>query len=289
MDNGLLLLNGTIYTMDPSRPRAQAVAARGSRIEAVGTNGDVRELASAGEWRTVDLQGKTVLPAFTDCHLHFLAYALKASSLELDEQLTLERTLARVQEYVRRAEPGAWIRGSGWSDNAWPSGCVAWRQLLDGVAPEHPVVLNKKDGHLIWVNSEALRRAGVGEDTPEPPGGVIERDPQTGQLSGIFKEEAMHLVCDAIPSPSARERQAALRSAVAEAQELGIAGIHDCGSWQSVRDESLSDYQQMIGRGELGLRVFMLLSRANLDEAIKVGLRTGFGDSYLRVGHVKHR
>jgi len=218
MDNGLLLLNGTIYTMDPSRPRAQAVAARGSRIEDVGTDEELRRLTAAGEWRVVDLQGKAVLPAFTDCHLHFLVCALKASSLALDEQLTLEGTLARVQDYVQRAEPGAWICGSGWSDSAWPSGSVAWRQLLDGVAPEHPVILTKRDGHLIWVNSEALRRAGVDEGTSQPAGGVVERDSQTGELNGILKEGAMHLVCDAIPSPTAKERQAALRSAVAEAQ-----------------------------------------------------------------------
>ena len=287
MNNGLLLLNGTIYTMDSARPRAQAVAAKGSRIEAVGTNEELRRLATTGEWRIVDLQGRAVLPAFTDCHLHFLACALKASRLSLDEQLSLEGTLSRVQEYVQHAEVGAWIRGWGWTDSTWSPGSVAWRQLLDRVAPEHPVVLTKKDGHVIWVNSEALRTAGVDQDTPEPPGGVIERDSETGQPTGILKEEAMHLVCDAIPSPSAKERQAALRRAVAEAQELGITGIHDCGSWQSVNDESFSDYQEMIGRDDLGVRVFMMLSRTNLDEAIKVGLRSGFGDSYLRVGNVK--
>ena len=287
MDKGLLLLNGTIYTMDPSRPRVQAVAAKGSRIEALGTDDEMRGLATQGEWRIVDLRGRAVLPAFTDCHLHFLEYAVKASRLSLEEQLSLDEALSRVQDYVQHAEAGAWIRGSGWSDSTWPPGAVPWRQLLDRVAPAHPVVLTKKDGHVIWVNSEALRRAGVNEDTPEPPGGVMERDSETGEPTGILKEGAMHLVCDAIPSPSAEERQPALRRAVAEAHELGITGIHDCGSWQSVKDESLSDYQEMIGRDELAVRVFMMLSRANLDEAIKVGLRSGFGDSYLRVGNVK--
>ena len=287
MDNGLLLLNGTIYTMDFSRPRAQAVAAKGSRIEAVGTDEELRGLATSGEWRIIDLRGRAVLPAFTDCHLHFLEYTLKASRLSLEERLSLEGALSRVQEYVQHAEAGAWIRGSGWSDSTWPPGGVAWRQLLDRVALEHPVVLTKKDGHVIWVNSEALRRAGIDEDTPEPSGGVIERDPETRQPTGLFKEEAMHLVCDAIPSLSARERQAALRRGVAEAQELGIAGVHDCGSWQSVKDESFSDYQEMIGSDELGVRVFMMISRASLDEAIKVGLRSGFGDGYLQVGNVK--
>ena len=289
MDNGLLLLNGTIYSMDSSRPRAQAVAAKGSRIEALGTDEQLRGLATEGEWRIVDLRGRAVLPAFTDCHLHFLDYAEKASRLSLEEQSSLEEALSRVQEYVRHVGVGAWIRGWGWSDSTWPSGAVSWRQLLDRVAPEHPVVLTKKDGHVIWVNSEALHRAGVDEDTPEPSGGVIERDPETGQPTGILKEEAMHLVCDAIPSSSPEERQAALRRAVAEAQELGITGIHDCGRWQSVKgaSESFSDYQQMIARDELGVRVFMMIPRANLDEAINVGLRSGFGDSYLRVGNVK--
>jgi hypothetical protein len=149
------------------------------------------------------------------------------------------------------------------------------------------MVLTKKDGHVIWVNSEALRRAGVDQDTPEPPGGVIERDPETGQPTGLLKEGAMHLVCDAIPPLSARERQDALRRGVAEAQELGITAVHDCGDWQSVKDQSYSDYQEMIGRDELGLRVFMMIFKAGLDEAIKVGLRSGQGDSYLRVGNVK--
>lgn len=287
MDNGLLLLNGTIYTMDSSRPRAQAVATKGSRIEAVGTDEELRGLATKGDWRIVDLRGSAVLPAFTDCHLHFLEYALKYTEVSLGEQLSLEEALSRVQEYVQHVEVGAWVRGWGWSDSTWPPGGVPWRQVLDRVAPEHPVVLTKKDGHVIWVNSEALRRAGVDEDTPEPSGGVIERELGTGQPTGILKEGAMHLVCDAIPSLSAEERQTALRRAAAAAHELGITGIHDCGSWQSVKDESLGDYQGMIGRNELGVRVFMMLSRANLDEAIKVGLRSGFGDSHLRVGNVK--
>lgn len=289
MDDRLLLLNGTIYTMDPARPHAQALAVKGPRIEAVGTDEELSGLATQGDWRTIDLQGRAVLPGFTDCHLHFLECAMRASSLSLAEDLSLEETLSRVREFVQSVETGTWVRGWGWSDSTWPSSSVAWRQLLDAAAPHHPVVLSKKDGHVIWANSEALRRAGVDENTPEPPGGVIERDPGTGQPSGIFKEAAMHLVCDAIPSFRAQERQAALARAVGQAWELGITGIHDCGLWQSVEggNESFSDYQEMIGRDELGLRVFMMIPRASLDQAINVGLRTGFGNAYLRVGNVK--
>jgi predicted amidohydrolase YtcJ len=287
MSDGMLFVNGTVHTMDPAVPMAEAIAMRGRWIVAVGSSEDVRALSGADDWRTVDLRGRPVLPAFTDSHLHFLECALKVATLSLEEHLSLEECLARVREYLQHAGAGDWIRGWGWSDSTWPAGPVRWKQLLDGVAPGHPVVLTKKDGHVIWVNSEALRRAGVNEDTTEPSGGVIDRDPETGQPTGILKEGAMHLVCDAIPSPSAQERHGALRRAVARAHELGITGVHDCGSWQSVKDESLSDYQQMIGRDELGVRVFMMIGRANLDKAISVGLRSGFGNSLLRVGNVK--
>jgi predicted amidohydrolase YtcJ len=287
MSEGLLLLNGTIYTMDSALPRAQALAVRDGRFVAVGSDDELGGVADSDSWRVVDLRGRAVLPGFTDCHLHLLSYAMKASEVPLEEGNSLEDTLTAVNEFTTKAAPGSWIQGWGWSDNAWSGDDVPSRQLLDGVAPRNPVVLSKKDGHVIWVNSEALRRAGVDEDTLEPSGGVIERDSETGQPTGILKEAAMHLVCNAIPSPGAKERQAALRSAVAEAQELGITGIHDCGSWQSDNDRSLSDYQEMIGRGDLGLRVFMMLSRANLDGALQLGLRTGFGNDFLRLGNLK--
>jgi len=289
MDKGLLLLNGAIYTMDPSQPQAQALATRGPRIEAVGSDEELKGMATHGDWRVVDLQGRAVVPAFTDCHLHFLQYAFKGSGLSLEERLSLEEVLSSVQEYARNADAGSWIRGWGWSDSTWTPGKVAWRQQLDRVAPRYPVVLTKKDGHVIWVNSEALRRAGVDVETPEPPGGVIERDRETGEPTGIFKEEAMHLVCDAIPSATPKDRQAALRRAMSEAHKLGITGIHDCGQWQSVKgaSESFTDYQEMLARDELAVRVFMMIPRANLDEAINAGLRSGFGNDYLRVGNVK--
>jgi predicted amidohydrolase YtcJ len=289
MDNGLLLLNGTVYTMDPSRPRAQALATRGSHIEAVGSDEELRSMPKGGDWRIVDLRGRTVLPAFSDCHLHFLQSALQSSRLSLEEQSSLEQILSSVQEYAQDAEAETWIRGWGWSDSTWPTGEVSWRQQLDRAAPEHPVVLTKKDGHVIWVNSEALRRAGVDIDTPQPPGGVIEKDPETGEPSGIFKEAAMHLVCDAIPSVTPKDRQAALARAMTQAHELGISGIHDCGEWQSVEgaSASFSDYQEMLARDELAVRVFMMIPHANLDEAINAGLRSGFGNDYLRVGNVK--
>jgi predicted amidohydrolase YtcJ len=282
MTDHLLLLNGSIRTMDKAVPRANAVAIRGSRVIAVGTDDELRDLAQDPVWRVIDLGGKAVLPGFIDAHLHFLWYALGPSRVLLDGAHTLEATLNRVRRHVEQTDPGEWVLGWGWNPADWQDADWPSKEGLDRVAPENPVALKKKDGHLVWVNSLALRMAGVDGETPDPPGGVIERDDDTGQPTGIFKEEAMDLIYDVAPLPGPETRQEALLRATREAQALGLTGIHDCDG-----SESLSDYQEMLGRGELGLRVFMLIPRHSLDEAIKLGLRGGFGNEYLRIGTLK--
>lgn len=282
MTDYLLLLNAKVYTMDPAAPRAEAVAIRGPRILAVGKEDDLRDLAEGDGWRVIDLGGKTVLPGFIDCHLHFLWYALGPSRVQLDGAYSLEATLNRVKRHVDQAEPGEWVLGWGWNDADWQDAASPSREDLDRVAADNPVALKKKDGHVVWANSLALRVAGIDEQTGDPPGGRIERDEDTGRLVGIFKEEAMDLIYDVAPLPGPETRQEALLRAMREAQALGLTGIHDCDG-----SESLSDYQEMLSRGELGLRVFMMIPRENLHEEIRLGLRSGFGNEYLRIGNVK--
>jgi len=276
--------------MDTTLPRAEAVAIYGARILALGKDGDLRDLAhgegpalsGAEGWRVVDLRGKAVLPGFIDCHLHFLWHALGSSRVLLDGAYSLQATLNRVKRHIEQREPGEWVLGWGWNDAEWRDAGSPSKEDLDGVAPDSPVALTKKDGHVVWANSLALQMAGVDQETPDPPGGRLERDADTGQPVGIFKEEAMHLIYDAAPLPGPETRQEALQSAIGEAQRLGLTGIHDCDG-----SESLSDYQELLSREELGLRVFMMIPRENLDEAIKVGLRSGFGNEYLRIGNLK--
>ncbi len=282
MTDHLLLLNGNIRTMDPIAPLADAVAVRGSRIEAVGEGNELRDLAKGPDWRVIDLGGKTVLPGFIDSHLHFLWYALGPSGVLLDGAYTLQATLNRVKRHLGQTEPGEWVVGLGWNDADWKDGGLPTREALDTVAPQNPVVLTRKDGHVVWANSLALQMAGVDESTPDPPGGKIERDEETGRPVGIFKEKARHLILDAAPVPGPEARQEALIRVIREAQTLGVTGIHDCDG-----SESLADYQNLLSRGELGLRVFMMIPRDNLDEAIKLGLRSGFGNEYLRIGTLK--
>ncbi len=282
MNTGLLLLNGRVYTMDSALPRAEAVAIYGSRILAVGEAGDLRNVAENEGWQVFDLGGKTILPGLIDCHLHFLWYALGSTRVQLEGAHSLQATLTRVTRHIQQTQPGEWVLGWGWNHAQWQDPKWPCKEDLDRVAPTNPVALTKKDGHVVWANSLALQIAGIGEETPDPPGGRIDRDEDTGQPTGILKEEAMYLVYDAAPLPAPEIRQEALHKAIGEAQRLGLTGIHDCDG-----SESLSDYQELLSRGKLGLRVFMMIPRENLDEVIKVGLRGGFGNEYLRLGNLK--
>ncbi|HID87058.1 MAG TPA: amidohydrolase, partial [Anaerolineae bacterium] len=262
----LILLNGTIHTMDDRNPRAEAVALRDGRIVAVGKADEVREAAGTGA-ESIDLEGRTVIPGLIDAHIHLLSYALSLDRVNLEGVDSLAQAVALVRERIVSAEPGAWIMGRGWDHNLW-SGRLPRKEDLDRVAPRNPVALTRKDGHLVWCNSLALKAAGIGPGTPDPPGGQIQRDAD-GEPTGILVETARDLVYAAIPTPSAQQRQEALRRAFPIAHSLGLTGVHEMGYLEG--REALSDYQELLARGELGLRVCAMIPRKRLDEAIALG------------------
>ncbi len=281
MQSDLVLYNGRIYTMDRANPHAQAVAIAGNRIVAVGDDAQVLCLLAPGG-EAVDLGGRTVVPGLTDSHIHFVEYALRLTRLDLSGIVSRAETVRRVAERARIARPGEWLLGGGWDRNLWEDPSFPTKEALDSVAPHNPVALSSKDGHSLWANSLALARAGVSAETPSPAGGEIEREPGTGEPTGILKERAKRLVTNVIEKPSLKAIQAALKVAATNAQRAGLTGIHDC------EDElAFAAFQELSNKGELGLRVLMHIPARNLDDAIGLGLRTGFGNEKLRVGGVK--
>ncbi len=281
MQVGMVLYNGRIYTMDKASPRAQAVAIAGNRIAAVGDDDQIKNLLAPGG-EAIDLGGRTVLPGLTDCHIHFVGYALRLTRIDLSGIASRAEALQLVAERARTARPGEWLLGGGWDRNLWEDTSFPTKEDLDSVAPDNPVALSSKDGHSLWANSLALARAGITAETPDPPGGEIERQPGTGEPTGILKEKASRLVTEVIEKPSLDAIQAALKVAMAHAQRAGLTGIHDC------EDElAFAAFQGLLNGGELGLRVLMHIPVKNLDHAIGLGLRTGFGSEQLRVGGVK--
>jgi predicted amidohydrolase YtcJ len=281
MKADLILVNGAIHTMDKAKPRAEALAIAGNRVLAVGSNDEMRDLRASG-CRIVDVHGRTVVPGLTDAHLHFLAYGISLREIDLAGVATLDEALARVAARAAQTPPGGWLHGRGWDHTLWGSGDFPTRQDLDRVAPDHPVFLPRKCGHAGWANSRALALAGITAATPDPYGGAIERDPLTGQPTGILKDVAMELMFRLFQEPSPDEAMAAIKAAMTHAHRAGLVGVHTMEGAGAFRA-----FQQLQAVGELKLRITMQIPEENLDAAIQAGLRSGFGNESLRIGGVK--
>ncbi len=282
MQADVVLFNGRVYTMDHQLPLAQAVAARAGRIVAIGDNAQVRALVGPGT-EQLDLGSRTVLPGFTDAHIHLVHYGLSLTQVQLDGLASLQEALARVAECARVTKPGEWIRGWGWNRNLWPGAPFPSKQDLDPVTPNHPVFLRSKDGHAAWVNSLALQQAGLTRETPDPPGGQFERDPQTGELTGLLKEDpAIDFIKDAAGPASLDEMEKAIGAATQRLHRRGIVGVH-----VPEEEHELAALQSVWLKGELELRVNAMIPDRHLDKALGMGLRAGLGDEFLRLCAVK--
>jgi predicted amidohydrolase YtcJ len=277
----LLFYNGNIHTMDAATPHAQAVAIAGNRILAVGGDAEMQALLAPGG-QAVDLIGRTVVPGFTDSHTHFMMYGLSLARIDLIQVLTLQEALSRVAARAEVTPTGRWLLGHGWDHSLWEGGTFPTREHLDSVVPEHPVFLTRKCVHVGWANSRALELAGITSQTSDPPGGEIERDPATGQPTGILKENAMDLVYHQLQDPPVEEAVDAIKAGMARAHKLGLVGTHTMEG-----TAALVAFQQLRAAGELKMRVLMQIPETNLEAAIQVGLQTDFGDERLCIGGVK--
>lgn len=273
-----LIENARVYTMDREAPHAEAIAMRGGRIMAVGTKEEVGQIG--GITRRVDAEGRAVIPGLIDAHIHFLAYARSLSRINLDGVASKKEALAQVTEKAQGLEAGKWIVGGGWNHNLWTPPQFPTRHDLDRAAPNNPVYLARKDLHSCWVNTLALQRAHITRDTPDPPGAAIGRD-EWGEPDGMLFESATALARHAIDDA---EEEAAdlMRRGFSHLAAMGLVGFHDCEG-----PDAFEAFQKLDAQGELGMRVVIFLAYSHLDEAIRLGLRTGFGSERLRVGPVK--
>jgi predicted amidohydrolase YtcJ len=289
----LLFTGGPIYTADAARPWTQAVAVRDGRILAMGREAELSELRGA-KTEVVDLRGppplarrsrgRLLLPGFTDSHIHFIEVALRAVQIDATGAKSANAVAAMIRTRAEATPAGAWIVGGGWDANLWTDGIAPCRSVLDGAAPEHPVALDGKDLHSVWVNSSALRRAGITSATPDVVGGVIERD-EWGEPTGILRENAVPLIRKSVPAPGLAETTVAVRAALVDAWAAGIVAIHNASD--TLDGLALRTYQLLRERDELGLRVLQNIPAGSLGRARELGLRSGFGDARLRIGGIK--
>jgi predicted amidohydrolase YtcJ len=278
MTRATLFHGGRVHVGDGSS--AEALLTRDGRVAAVGGAKELRRDAQDAE--LVDLRGGLMVPGWVDAHVHFIWWALQMSELDLRDTPTIDEALRRIAERSRRLPEGAWLIGGRFDKNIW--GKWPNRAELDRVTLGHPAALRSRDGHSRWVNSAALALARVTRDTAAPAGGAILRDPG-GEPTGILQENANRLVDAVVPPPDDHQMLAAARLGQREAWKRGVVGFETLDVFGD--RYPLGMFERIHAAGELGLRATIGLPRVKLDEALSLGLRTGFGDEWLRIGHLK--
>ena len=257
----LILHNGRIRTMAEVADVGStltALAVAGDRIVALGTDAEVLARREAGT-RGVDLHGRTVLPGFVDAHTHPISGGLRHIECNLDRYSRPDEHLGAIAAYAAANPDRTWIYGDGWSMESFPGG-IPRREALDAIVPDRPVFLYNRDGHGAWVNSRALELAGITAETPDPPNGRIERDPD-GTPVGMLQESATALVDRLIQPHTATELETAILAAQAELHAMGITGWQDA----NVHPDRLAAYRAVAGRGDLTARVVAALGADDLE------------------------
>jgi len=276
----LILKNAKVWTVDESRPQAEAVAVSGDRIVMVGSTREVESLQGP-ETQVLDLQGRRVVPGFNDAHVHFAQGGFNLLSVQLRDAGTPQEFARRIGEFAQKLAKGEWILGGDWDHELWPDAPLPTRQMIDSVTPDHPVLVNRLDGHMSLANSLALRMAGITRATPDPDGGTIVRD-AGGEPTGILKDGAMDLVSAKIPPPSRERLREAILAALSEARRLGVTSVQDMAS-----PGEFAVYQSLLESGELTVRINCRTPLPEFRRLAALGIRSGFGNPWLRLGALK--
>jgi predicted amidohydrolase YtcJ len=280
----LVLKNATVWTLDARRPSAEAVAVRGNRIVAVGTNAEVAPLVGPAT-RVLDLAGRTVVPGLKESHGHFLGIGQARMAIGLVGAASYDEIVARVTPAVAAAKPGEWLLGRGWHEEKWtglPAGAVRGfptHDALTAVSPQNPVYLVRADGHAALVNAKAMELMGIGPKTQPPAGGEVIKD-AAGRPTGILVDRAMGLV--KVPPPTPDQLRRAFELAQEEALRKGITAFDDAG----VGIDVAALYEELAAEGKLQLRLYVMLR--GLESARRFARpKLGLGGGLLTIRAIK--
>lgn len=284
MKSRLVLTNGRFYTLDPLLPFATAIAIQDNKILAVGTDQEMTLLAGRSE-EAVDLNGRSVTPGLVDAHVHFQGFSIARQRVNLMGSKSVDEALERIQQKVKSEQWSVnseqWLQGRGWAQDEWVDRQFPTAVQLDAILTNQPACLRDKSGHSAWVNSLALKIAGIDDKTADPPGGHVQRD-ENGRATGILFEAAIDLVARHIPEITLDELASMMQAAQEHCWQAGLTGIHDFDGRSCFQALQLLRQQ-----GQLGLRVVKNIPIYRLEHAIGVGVRSGFGDEWIRIGGVK--
>ena len=286
----LVLLSGKIITVDENFRIAEAVAIKGNKIVAVGSDAEIRELIGP-RTTVIELNGGSVLPGFEDSHIHLQSTATMMGGVNVHPDVApdIDAFVERVAERVKRLSPGDWIIGRGWDQDKmgwikYPEREIKWptRWDLDKVSPNNPVFLTRICGHAAVANSKALEMAGITKDTPQPKGGEIQKDTKTGEPTGVLFEHAMDLVVYIIPAKELQCTYDDLQAIFERALAAGITYVQEAAAGP----RELALYEEALRRGELPIRVGLMMSEGQV-ELKKLRISSPFGNEWLRINGFK--
>ncbi len=276
----LVIINANIRTMDAKRTVASSIAMIGRKIRAIGSDADIRPWIGP-KTRVIDAKGKTIIPGFNDAHVHFMETGFQLASVDLRDAKTPQEFVERIKAFAAKLPKGRWITGGQWDHENWTPNNLPTAALIDAATPDHPVFINRLDGHMALANSLAMRLAGVDKSVKDVAGGEIVRDP-SGNPTGIFKDAASFYIEKAIPAATFEQRLEAAQAATDHAASLGVTSVQDMSAGTEV-----GVYQELLRQGKLKTRVYGCSPLADYKRWANTGVRRAFGDPMLRVGCLK--
>ena len=273
------IVNARVWTGDPRRPWADAVAVTGDRITAVGSSAEINKLARPVT-RVIDARGRMLVPGFIDSHVHFVDGGFGLTSVQLRDAKTREEFIRRIGTHAATLPSGAWMLEGNWDHQNW-GGELPRRDWIDSVTPNTPVFIQRLDGHMSLANTAALRAAGVTRETKDVAGGEIVRD-DSGEPTGILKDNAAGLVGRVVPDPKPEQEDAALEAAMRHVAEQGVTSVHNMGSWRHL---------EIFGRahraGRLRTRIYAAVPLSTWERLRDHVAANGRGDAWFRTGALK--
>lgn len=275
-----IYFNATIWTGNDLAPWAKALAIKGNKIIYIGNDfhpykGNTTEL--------IDVKGKFIVPGFIDNHTHFLSGGYNLSGVDLRKAKTKQEFINELKEFCKQHTDNRWILGGDWDHEAW-GGELPEKEWIDSITGNHPVFVNRYDGHMAFANTKALQMAGITNTTEAPPGGEIIKD-KKGEPTGMLKDEAMALMNQAIPDPSEKELDEYFAAAQQYAFENGVTQVHDMGSYGGWTD--LATYRRIYEQKKLKLRIYSFIALRSWEKLDSFCKKNGKGDDMLRWGGLK--
>jgi predicted amidohydrolase YtcJ len=273
-------INGKVYTVNEFHPIAQAVVVENNKIVFVGSDEEAKKLIDASA-EVIDLNGKLMLPGFIDNHVHFITGGFYLLGIDLRPANSTSEFKQILKEYSNKF-PGKWITGGYWDHEKWEVNDLPTKEMIDEVVSNQPVFVDRLDGHMGVANSYALKLAGITKDTESPDGGLIVKDPKTGEPTGVLKDNAMYLISKHIPEPNAEENYEALLAALEEAKKLGITSVQDI-----TYGDALNAFQRAKDEGKLTCRIFTRWPISDYKDHVEKNIKAGYGDDLIRMGSLK--